>query len=240
MAQQTAVLLLRPPQRLADDLAACAAAGCLGVPFSPMTIEAQNDALAQLPAQIAAADAVFWVSPSAVATAAWNFADTLPHIAVGAATARALRQAGAAQVFSPDTGNDSEAVMRLPIWDQLPSRATVLIVRGKGGRDALAHDLRGRGLNVVFAEIYRRCPQNVDWTLFQTLSPQYVWVTSAQVAQMLFAQTPAPLMQKLKSLLYLTHHPRIAAALQAQGVARTQVVADLSQALHARPHTGAN
>ncbi|QMT32901.1 uroporphyrinogen-III synthase [Conchiformibius steedae DSM 2580] len=229
MTQQ--VLLLRPQQRLADDLAACAALGWQGVPFSPMAIEAQPDALAQLPAQIAAADAVFWVSPTAVETAAWDFSDTLPHIAVGAATARVLRAAGAAQVYCPDVGQDSEAVMRLPVWDSLPAAATVLIVRGCGGREALAQFLRGRGLNVAFAEIYRRIPQAVDWALFQTLPSPCVWVTSAQAAHMLFAQTPPPLMQKLKSLLYLTHHPRIAAALQAQGITRIQQAADLTQAL---------
>ncbi|WP_034334129.1 uroporphyrinogen-III synthase [Conchiformibius kuhniae] len=236
-----AVLLVRPEARLADDLAVCAAAGWRGVPFAPMALRPDAAALARLPEQAARAHALFWVSPSAVETARHTlaFSGSLKHVAVGAATARALQTAGAENIFYPENGKDSEAAMALPVWDRLPDNGRVLIVRGAGGRNLLAQYLRGRGLRVDFAEIYRRVPHPPDWSALARFAPCRAWLTSAQAAQMLFAQVPACHEQKLKSLFYLTHHPRIARAAADLGVARTAVAADLAHALML-PNTGTN
>lgn len=234
-----AVLLVRPEARLADDLAVCAAAGWRGVPFAPMVLRPDAAALARLPEQAARAHALFWVSPSAVETArhALAFSGSLKHVAVGAATARALQTAGAENIFYPENGKDSEAAMALPVWDALPDNGRVLIVRGAGGRDRLAQYLRGRGLRVDFAEIYRRETVPVNWPLFQAAAPVCVWTASAQAAAALFSQAGAEHAAALRALPHYTHHPRIAAALREYWqVDKANVCADLADAL--RRQTG--
>ena len=67
------ILLIRPENRLAPDIAACAAAGWQAIPFSPIRIAPIPDTLFRLPQTIAPAQALFWVSPTAVEIAA-------PHI----------------------------------------------------------------------------------------------------------------------------------------------------------------
>ena len=99
--------------------------------------------------QFSRADAVFWVSPTAVETAApyVDFSDDLKvQVAVGQASGRALQRCGAKNVSVPQEGNDSEAVLRLPVWDTLPQGARILIVRGRGGRDFLAESLKKKRL----------------------------------------------------------------------------------------------
>ena len=222
-----AILLVRPPARLAADLAVCEAAGWQGVAFSVMRIEPLPDREKVLAAVFQTASAVFWVSPSAVETALpflGEAARRLPHIAVGQATAAALRRAGCLDVSSPEAGNDSEAAAAVPRWNALPEGATIAVVRGEGGRDWLARRLEQRGFKVGFAEIYRRVPQMPDWAVFQTADVRAVWITSREMVQMLFESAPAGMVQKLQSLIYFTHHPRIAAALSAAGVTQIETV----------------
>ena len=144
------LLIVRPVAQAAADRQTCTAAGWQGNIFSPFAIEADTDALARLPGQFQTASAVFWVSPSAVAVAAphLEFSDrSPPQIAVGGSSARALQAYSRTPVWFPDDGNDSEAVLRLPLWQTLPQGAAVLIVRGHGGREFLAHQLTLRGFN---------------------------------------------------------------------------------------------
>lgn len=83
------------------------------------------------------------------------------HIAwftVGAATGQILADHGLA-VNYPDQGDDSEALLALPQL-QAALHATVaprvLILRGEGGREALAECLRGQGVAVDYLPLYRR------------------------------------------------------------------------------------
>ncbi|UOO81156.1 uroporphyrinogen-III synthase [Uruburuella testudinis] len=224
------LLITRPEGRAAAEMQACAAAGWRAVPFSPIRIEADAAALQQLPARFRAADAVFWVSPSAVAAAAplLDFSDGLPvQIAVGQGSAKALAQYCPQPVYAPETGNDSEAVLRLDVWQNLAHSAKILIVRGRGGRDFLAQSLRRQGFAVELAEVYFRRPQALDWALFAQEKPQAAYVTSSAIASALFAQVPLELAQSLETLLYFTHHERIAATLRAAGADNVRLVAQL-------------
>ena len=76
------LLIVRPPEQAAADLRICAEAGWRGVAASPFAVEADPAALAALPPRFQAADAVFWVSPSAVAVAAphLDFSDGLSRL----------------------------------------------------------------------------------------------------------------------------------------------------------------
>lgn len=229
-----AILLIRPTNRLAQDYALCEAAGWQPIPFSPMAICPEAVALARFPAQYQQADAVFWVSPSAVemAQTVWTFPqqDNTPNIAVGKATAKALQQAHCPRIICPEQGNDSEAVAQLAIWQTLPPNAQIVLVRGQGGREWLANHLRERSFRVSCAEIYRRQTLALDWTLWQTAAIQAAWVTSRELVHSLFQQAPANMVQTLQSLLYFTHHPRIAEALYQAGVQRVEIITALDAA----------
>lgn len=77
--------------------------------------------------------------------------------AVGAGTAHVLSEQGL-QVQFPAEGDDSEALLRLPaLLAQLDQPAPrVLIMRGEGGREWLAEQLRARGATVDYLQLYRR------------------------------------------------------------------------------------
>lgn len=79
--------------------------------------------------------------------------------AVGAGTAAPLADYGL-PVQYPQQGQDSEALLALPIWSQLlqQERLRVLIWRGQGGREHLANQVRAAGGQVDYLELYRRQP----------------------------------------------------------------------------------
>lgn len=77
--------------------------------------------------------------------------------AVGAGTAQVLGEHGLRVAF-PGEGDDSEALLRLPALLaqlELPAQR-VLIMRGEGGREWLAEQLRERGAAVDYLQLYRR------------------------------------------------------------------------------------
>ncbi|KGF64168.1 uroporphyrinogen-III synthase [Pseudomonas lutea] len=76
---------------------------------------------------------------------------------VGAATAQILDDYGL-QVFFPEHGDDSEALLELPQFQEAVSGydPRVLIMRGEGGRELLAERLRAQGVRVDYLPLYRR------------------------------------------------------------------------------------
>lgn len=90
---------------------------------------------------------------------------------VGAATAQILAE-HRLEVFCPEQGDDSEALLELPQLREAiaPSAARVLIIRGEGGRELLAERLRGQGASVDYLELYRRdLPHYADGALVQRI-----------------------------------------------------------------------
>jgi uroporphyrinogen-III synthase len=86
---------------------------------------------------------------------------------VGAATARILDDYGL-QVFYPEHGDDSEALLDLPQLEHATADydPKVLIMRGEDGRELLAERLRQRGVTVDYLPLYRRnLPQYPALTL---------------------------------------------------------------------------
>lgn len=76
---------------------------------------------------------------------------------VGSASAAVLREAGL-EVHHPAQGDDSEALLALPAFQQCLASAnsSLLIIRADQGRDWLAQHLRGRGVRVDYLALYRR------------------------------------------------------------------------------------
>lgn len=84
-------------------------------------------------------------------------------LAVGSSTAAILEAEGLA-VHTPQSGQHSEALLELPIWNELlrTPALRVLIWRGNGGRELLADQVRQAGGQVDYLELYRRtAPQGL-------------------------------------------------------------------------------
>lgn len=228
------MLIVRPSARAAEDVETCRRTGWQAEVLSPIEIEADAAGLARLPEQYARADAVFWVSPTAIETAVpyLNLSDGIKiHIAVGQGSRRALERCLGRTVIAPHDGNDSEAVLRLPVWNSLPEGARVLFVRGHGGRDFLMRRLREKGLQTELAEVYFRRHKPLNFQNFQAENITAAYITSTELVQSLFAQVPPQFSRFFKSLLYFTHHPRIAEALKREGVRSVETVPSLEYAL---------
>ncbi|MGH8455018.1 MAG: uroporphyrinogen-III synthase, partial [Nevskiales bacterium] len=82
------------------------------------------------------------------------------RVCIGAATARALDEAGLGKGLAPDGGSSSEDVLALPPLQNLRGQR-VLMVKGEGGRDLLPRTLVSRGAQVEQAEVYRRVPAEI-------------------------------------------------------------------------------
>lgn len=228
------MLIVRPSARAAEDVETCLNAGWRAEVLSPVEIEADAAGLELLSEQYARADAVFWVSPTAIETAVpyLNLSDGIKiHIAVGQGSRRALERYLGRTVIAPDDGNDSEAVLRLPVWNSLPEGARVLFVRGHGGRDFLMNALQEKGFRTEVAEVYFRRHNPLNFQNFQAENITAAYITSTELVQSLFAQVPPQFSRFFKSLLYFTHHPRIAEALKREGVRSVETVPSLEYAL---------
>lgn len=93
---------------------------------------------------------------------------------VGAATAQILDDYGL-HVYFPDHGDDSEALLHLPPFQQALSGydPKVLIMRGEDGRELLAERLRERGVVVDYLPLYRRhLPQYPAFALPDTVKAE--------------------------------------------------------------------
>ena len=88
----------------------------------------------------------------------WSQAPTQKWFSVGAGTGQILADRGL-DVSYPQAGDDSEALLSLPVFTQAVEcdQPKVLILRGEGGREMLAQHLRTLGVQVDYLELYRRC-----------------------------------------------------------------------------------
>lgn len=75
--------------------------------------------------------------------------------AVGPATAAALNHAGFRVALVPGGRYDSEGLLATTEFSHVAGQR-ILIVRGGGGREYLAEQLRARGAEVLYAEVYER------------------------------------------------------------------------------------
>src|SRR5271156_4847137 len=81
----------------------------------------------------------------------------LPLAALGAATARALNQAGYRVAVQPAGTTDSEGLLLHPRMEHL-SGHRILMIKGTDGRQLLQQELTRRGATVVEVNVYQRTP----------------------------------------------------------------------------------
>lgn len=85
-------------------------------------------------------------------------------LAVGAKTAQALHEVGIIAI-TPEK-HDSEGLLELPHLQSINKR-DIIIVRGNGGREYLAHSLFSQGAKVNYFEAYQRVWRQLDPTIVQ-------------------------------------------------------------------------
>ena len=146
------------------------------------------DVLAVVFTSVNAVEGFFGLMPVAVH-------DRLPEdvLAVGRATARALRRRGVIGVHTPSGRSDSEGLLACP---QLAARRVagrlVVLVKGEGGRDLLARELGSRGAQVLEANVYRRqAPERIAERLDEVReSIDVVTATSTETLENLLDAAP--------------------------------------------------
>ena len=152
--------------------------------------------------------------------------DNLPAVlAVGGATAEALRAHDVTGVGTPRDRFDSEGLLACP---QLDARRVagrlVAVVKGEGGRDLLQRELERRGAEVIAADVYRRrAPDRLAERLDRVRgSIDVVTVTSAEALRNLASAAPwaAPW---LAGRAVVTVSERVAAAARALNLSRVSV-----------------
>lgn len=181
--QGRGVLVTRAREQAQPLCDAIRAAG--GVPWCLPALEVHP--LGGEPACERSPDLVIFVSPNAV-----RFGERLLNCpdarlaAIGPATATTMRAGGHPPDIVPDHGYDSESLLATPELTDLRGRS-VLIVRGRGGRELLADTLRERGGQVEYAEVYERrrpvlAPAEIETILTAWRNGRLRFVTCLSVA----------------------------------------------------------
>jgi uroporphyrinogen-III synthase len=220
------VLITRPAAQAQKLAQALHAAG--GVPLIYPTIEITDiknpaPALAVLD-KLEQFDWAIFISANAVEKAFTlmgprGWPAKLPVAAVGAATAAALQARGVTQVIFPADRADSEALLALPPMQSVQHKC-MLIFRGEGGRETLAHTLTDRGAQVTYCECYRRdVPSYASDPLGPWLAQKKIDAIDVMSGESLsnllsLAGSHAP---ALKTLALIVHHPRVAELAAAHG-----------------------
>lgn len=242
------VLVTRPTGQSAGLIRLIEAAGGRALPLPLLDIAPVEDhrAAAELLGRRNYWDWLIFVSANAVRFAlamdAWHGfrPDRTRIAAVGAATARALADAGIRVDLIPKPQFNSESLLAGPELSEVAGKK-ILIVRGVGGREHLAEVLRERGAETAYAELYRRIP--VVWNgsaslaLWREGKVDAVVVTSGEAlaalsclmgetgAELRARTTLAVIGSRLAGLAREQGWPRVAAAAEAtdQGIADTLI-----------------
>jgi len=238
------VLVTRPAaqaQRLAELIEQ---AGGESVRFPALEIASLLDAttLHRVLADVAHFHLAIFISPNAVThglaqlKSHGGLPPRLAVAAIGRGTAKALEDAGIAQVIVPAKGADSatapgmalpppslessEALLALPALQNLAGRR-VVIFRGEGGRALLGDTLRARGAEVAYAECYRRVRPAADPgplnARFHAGDIDIVTVTSVEALRNLHALLDDAARRRLRRTPIVVVGPRQADAWRALG-----------------------
>lgn len=155
-------IVVTRPARQADQLIRrLGAAGARVIHYPVIAIEPLPSAGENTSGGLTGFDIVIFISRNAVLhglpqlTRNGILLSGLRVAAVGRGTAEQLQQQGVTVDICPASGNSSEHLLAEPaLRDVQDSR--ILIVRGVGGRELLATELRRRGAHIHYLECYRR------------------------------------------------------------------------------------
>ncbi|TAN70698.1 MAG: uroporphyrinogen-III synthase [Methylobacter sp.] len=188
------VLVTRPEHQAENLSRLIGEQGGIAVRFPTLEIVSREDAY-QIKNTLANLDRFQWVI--FISANAVNFAlkansgkiartKSVRFVAVGQATAQAMKMVGLPVDLVPEHGYNSEALLAMPGLQQVEGQ-NVLIVRGEGGREQLATTLRSRGAEVNYLEVYKRIIPRIDSSPVVKLLTQrgldVITVTSVEALQ---------------------------------------------------------
>jgi uroporphyrinogen-III synthase len=152
------ILVTRPEAQSKALIEKIQAHGGLPICVPVITIEATTSS-EWASTNLTQADWLIFVSTNAVDIFFDHWQGALSHqvqyAAVGAATAKALRQRGIRVNCQPETSNGSEGLLIQAAMQSVAGQH-IVIVRGQGGREHLAEILSERGASIQYIEVYRR------------------------------------------------------------------------------------
>lgn len=211
-------LIITRPQPEANTLSSRLSA--LGIPNWPIpTLKIQPIRPSQ-EALAGAHRADHWIFISANAVRE-GWPHLSPHLAahthlaaVGSATAQRLRAISSRSVTHPEDGADSEALLRLPLFQDIKG-ASIALVRGQGGRAWLRDALMERGAAVTYVECYmRQAPASLNPDYDEAVhSPSWISLQSAESLMNLWQLSTPTQREALRTRHFLVSHPNIAKAL---------------------------
>lgn len=214
--KDSVVLVTRPLHQQAEFIQMLQQQGATGLSFPSIEIQPVKitDQLIDTLNKLNQFDLLIFVSVNAVnfltaIMARENLSidpDAISVAVIGAATLKAASEKGIKVDYLPETGFNSEALLKLPDMqaDMVKSRR-VLIVRGKGGLEELASRLKERGASVEYAEVYQRnIPQQDNGIKRQQLNEKWsefginvITVTSNEALQNLYDMLKLPARNKM-------------------------------------------
>lgn len=191
-------------------------------PLLDISPPADTHALHNLIARLPGFDLAIFISPNAVRygmaeiAAAGGIPSGLRIATVGQGSAKALRDAGAADVIAPLGRSDSEALLALPQLQNVRSWK-IAIFRGDGGRELLGDTLKARGANVEYVACYQRSktPQNIGVLLNSRTDA--ITLSSSEALAHLWEMLDEAGKKQMAGVALFVPHARIAAAAQQQG-----------------------
>jgi uroporphyrinogen-III synthase len=223
------IVVTRPQSQAAETARALREAGAAVIEYPVLEIVPLRTSIAE--DDLTRAAAVIFVSANAVEhglpvlRAAGPIAPDTLMMAIGNATANALRNAAIERVVSPQQSIDSEGLLALPQLRQVQGQLIILI-KGRsasGGRTLIEQTLSGRGATVMALECYERRDLPPDpvtrgelLVALKQMPNGAVMALSVETLQGLMASLAGDEALLRKAAL-LVPHPRVAAAAAERG-----------------------
>ena len=217
-------LILRPEPQASTLAARLREAGHAAI-VTPLLQIRPGRQLPQLAEALSRHDLLIAVSSHAVEQAsAWLTAHGLawpqmPTLAVGATTAASWQERGVQPQVPQDAR--SEGLLALSALHEVQGKR-ILILRGDGGREFLAEQLRGRGALVDYCECYRRHWLPLDGaalcTQWRTAGVDSVIIGSGEILRRLLELVPAAEGRWLHQLSFIVPSHRVATLVEEAGL----------------------
>ncbi|MFT5880555.1 MAG: uroporphyrinogen-III synthase [Moritella sp.] len=199
----------------------------LSCPFIDITAGREYDKVGELMAKLHPNDYIIAISDNAVNYASASLSQAAAHwpqginyIAVGPTTAQCWHKYGVADALVPEN-HDSEGVLKL-LANTAVADKNIIILRGNGGRETMAKNLRVRAANVYYCEVYQRSVPYYEYDLlinnWQHLAINSVIITSGEILGNLMQSIPSAALSWITNLHFIVPSQRIADIANAFGI----------------------
>lgn len=227
-AAETIPLLITRPAGKADYLLAALDEAGTGYLYQPLITTAQVSISPHDVQQLQQADAIVFVSVSAVSCLQQQLDGTLlkaPLYAVGQTTASALQRWLGREVSVPEDQR-SEGLLTLPKLQQVAGKQ-IVVVRGNAGRELIKQGLTARGASVRYVQSYKRLPLPLDGALlcqqWQLAGIRCIVATSNEILQQLFTLVGPEHVHWLQSCDWILVSPRMRDSALALGISDDKI-----------------